>query len=315
VPSPEKFTLNIRSLKHLSYNLNTDQDLLTYYCINKEKHVDRICLKQNRHGIIKERTVYNTSDVYKQILRKFNKQILQKFELPVGVLGAVLGKSIDDMASFHTKKEAVFSIDLKDFFPSISSGRIFNLFLSAGCTHKVSEVVTDLVTFKGALPQGYPTSPMLANIVALNLDFDHIQFCSKNQLSRTRWIDDIVISGRTKDLTPQINHIVGAVKKNGFKTSNRKTKFKHRSEHPQVLGLDVTNDNPRVPQVVVRKVECLLLDCLDFGTEMVELLYNSDDIAKHKNLAASLKGKIDFIQRYNPNDAIELRRLFSKVFS
>lgn len=314
MPSLKNFNFNIKSVKHLSLNLRIDYDLLTYYGNNKKKYVKEIVLKQHRYGKIKERIVFNPSDKYKKILRYLNKKILQKYDLPKGVLGAVVGKSIDDMASFHTKKEAVFSLDLKNFFPNITSGRIFNLFLKTGCTHEVSGVLTDLVTFEGALPQGYPTSPMLANIVASDLDLEHLRLCIKHKLARTRWIDDIVISGRTKDLIPNIRLILGTVKKNGFKTSHRKTNFKHRSEQPHVLGLNVSKDKPRVPNVLIIKVMDILLDCLNNGPDLVQELYDMDNFGKRKNLSTSLKGKIDFIERYNPVDAKELRKVYRKIF-
>lgn len=185
-------TLNIRSIKHLSYYLKIPPKEIDFFARNKERHVSPLELLQVRNGKTKKRLVYNPSSRYKLILRAINKSILSRSSFPKGVLGGIIGKSIDDMCVIHCGQEAVFSIDLKNFFPSIASGRVFKLFVKAGCTNNIASLLTDLVTLNGSVPQGFPTSPMLANLTAFELDIQHLSYCQKNGIMRTRWIDDIV---------------------------------------------------------------------------------------------------------------------------
>lgn len=310
-----KFKINLTTIKHLALRLNFDQDLLQYYSRKKTNSVKEIALKQVKNGKIKERHVFNTSKTYKSILKSINKNLLRDYKFPIGICGAIVGKSIDDMVYIHSKKEAIFSLDLKDFFPGIESGRIFNFFKSSGCNNEIAGIITDLVTFNDMLPQGFPTSPMLANIIAVKLDLDHLEICNKNKLSRTRWIDDIVISGRTKDLVPNISKFIGLIKQNNFRTSNRKTNFKQRSEEPTVLGLNVSKDKPVIPKIIVQKVEDLLLECQLNGIESVQELYNSEYLGRTKNFQYSLKGKLDYIEKYNYKEAQHLKSIYNNIFT
>jgi len=310
----QSFRLNIRTLEHLRLRINFPLQKLEYFAKEKEKYVKQLPLVQFKNGKRKERTVYNPSPTYKKLLRNINRNLLATAPLPIGVLGGVVGKSIDDMAKIHCGKECTFSIDMKDFFPSIKSGRIFNLFISAGCTHKISEVLTNLVTLNGSLPQGYPTSPMLANLVAVELDSQHLQISEQFNLSRTRWIDDIVFSGRTKDIKSAIKSIIGAVKNNGFKTSHKKTDFSHRSENPIVLGLIVSKDKPQIPIAVISKVKDILLECKENGIEAVQANYDLDPFGRRKNLSHSLRGRIRRIEQYNKIAGSELWDIFHEVF-
>jgi len=230
-------SLDLKEPRYIGLRLNISLQEIDYFTEHKERNVKPLTLIQNKNGRRKERIVFNPSKRYKQILRIINRKFLQKAKLPEGVLGGVIGKTIDQMAQVHCGKEAVFSIDLKDFYPNISSGRVFKFFRKTGCVASVAGILTDLVTLNGSLPQGYPTSPMLANLIAFELDLQHISICGQYQIRRTRWIDDIVFSGRTSALSSCIPKFVGAIRPHGFKIGNHKTSFTVRSNHPEAVGL------------------------------------------------------------------------------
>ena len=308
------FIINLKCIKHLCFHLNFPIEKIKYYCKEKDKHAKELTLIQMKDGKRKERIVYNPSTTYKILLRKINKNLLSKAILPSGVLGGLIGKKIDDMIKIHLGKEYVFSMDIKNFYPSIESGRIFNLFLNSGCTHEISGILTDLVTLHGSLPQGYPTSTMLANLAAVGLDKHHIEICKEHNLSRTRWIDDIIISGRTKDIEITSRKIIGAFKANKFNISNKKTKAAHRSENPTVLGLHVGKHKPKIPEVVISKIKDILLECKENGVRAVQNIYETDAFGRRKKLEPSLRGKIRYIERYNEQDGKELMELFNDVF-
>ena len=205
-------------------------------------------------------------------------------------------------------------MDLKDFFPSIKSGRVVNFFRRAGCSPEITGILTDLVTLKGSLPQGFPTSTMLANLIAYELDMQHLSQAKKhNGLRRTRWIDDIVFSGRSKDLTKSINSLLGAIKPHGFRLNNRKTEYKIRLNNPVVVGLDVSGKIPHIPVVVVDKVREILYECQQSGIKVVQAAYESNLFSRRKNLKSSLDGRIKNIAKYNKADGDELFELFDSI--
>jgi hypothetical protein len=118
-------SLNLKSPKHLELRLKTSEKELKYFGSKKNDLVRELLLTQIKNGKQKQRTVYNPSEKYKDILKRVNRILLSNAHLPEGVLGGVIGCSIDNLAQIHCEQEAVLSIDLKSFYPNIESGRVF----------------------------------------------------------------------------------------------------------------------------------------------------------------------------------------------
>ena len=306
--------LNLKSTNDLGWTLGYKIESIRFFCDNKTSNVKELTLTQYKNGKPKEpRTVYNPSRQYKKLLRAINSKLLAKADLPDGVLGGVIGKCIDDMASVHCNQEAVLSMDMKKFFPSIKSGRVIVFFRAAGCSPKIAGILTDLVTFNGALPQGFPTSPMLANLIAFELDDQHIIQSKINNLRRTRWIDDIVFSGRVKDLKRCAKSLLGAIKPHGFQLSNKKTEYQVRANNPIIAGLNVGGKTPQLPKFVIDRIRDRLHECKHSGVDVVQLTYESDSFGRMKDLKSSLKGKILYVERYNKFAGKELIELFDSI--
>lgn len=312
---PEGFplALNLRTVKHLSLRLSIAEERLRYFAVHKNRHVKKINLTQVRNGVHKVRPILNPSDEYKDLLRRIHRTFFRQARLPDGVLGGVVGKCVADLVEQHCGQEAVFSIDLKDFFPSIGSGRILKLFCTMGCSNEVPGLLTNLVTLDGSIPQGFPTSPMLANLAAFGLDCQQLMLCRTRELRRTRWIDDIVFSGRTKSMESSIPSLVGAVSRHGFRLNNKKTTFTPRCYGPKVLGLELSDRTPRVPAEIIAKIVDILEECRLNGPEVVQENYETNVFGKPRNLEASLNGRIRYVEKYNPEDGTRLRGLFNSV--
>jgi RNA-directed DNA polymerase len=303
-----RYILNLKTIPHLCKRLQYPPDALQYFIKSKEQNLTELKIIKP-----KERIVFNPSDEYKKLLRRINIVLFRNAPLPFGVLGGIVGKSISDMLSLHSGQEYIFSIDLKNFFPSITANRVLSFFHKSGCQPDISEIITNLITYKDHLPQGFPTSPMVANLMAAGMDMQHLKIC-RAKIRRSRWIDDIVFSGRTKDITSTIPALIGAVKFHGFKISNRKVKSWHRSENPIVLGLQIRKTRPTVPPQVIKQIFNILNDCKTFGIEFVQDYYETDGFGRKKKLRESLLGKIKYIETYNPTDAKQLFELFMDVF-
>ena len=55
-------------------------------------------------------------------------------------------------------------------------------------------VIAQIACYKGKLPQGAPTSPILTNMVCAPLDTQLIRLAQKYKLHYTRYADDISFS-------------------------------------------------------------------------------------------------------------------------
>lgn len=305
--------LNLYNVTHLEKTLGYSIKSIRYFVDQKDKNVFKKTIIQNRNGKPKERVVYNTSVNFKVLLRQLNKKILQKAVFPTGVLGGIVGNSIDDMAKKHCGKEALFSIDLKDFFQNINSGMVFSMFDLSGCSNEICGLLTDLVTYNNFLPQGFPTSPMVANIIAYNLDVAHFHITKKNNLTRTRWIDDIVFSGRITDIKASTHSIVGAVGKCGFLMNKNKLHYCIRKSKPVVTGLCVNRHRPHSTDLQVMMLDKLITRCEKEGIPIVQATFDPDCVGKIRNLNASIYGKIRFISKYDPEIAKSFQNRFDSL--
>lgn len=317
--STSPLILNVWEVKHLQYLLGYSKDKLREIIGKRKDNVKKIPLPQIRNGKTKTRIVYDTSEDYKKLLRIINKKILQTATLPKGVLGGVVGKTIDDMAKVHCKKEALFVMDFKDFFPNIKAGMVFGFFKRAKCSNEIAEILTDLVTFDGFLPQGFPTSTMMANLIAYDLDIKHLKIATKYKLVRTRWVDDIVFSGRKAAIIDAIPEIIDVVKPCGFTINNKKTKFiprdaKKEEEKPIVTGLRVDRNSPHIPPIKIHAIEHLLDVCETESPAIAQQIYKDDSGKKTKNFQASLRGQIDFVSRHDVKKGLELMKRMDAIF-
>ena len=316
IPGSYQFPLHLslNTLKDFALTVQYPPDAIKYFADAKARNVQRLELKQFRDGrLVKVRQVYNPSPQFKKLLRAINKMMQRCVTPPKGVLGGFLGKCIDDMAKSHCNHEAIFSLDLKDFFPSITSGRVVKMFRRAGCSPIISGLLTDLVTLNGALPQGFPTSPMIANLVAYGLDMQHLDQCDKSQITRTRWIDDIIFSGRSLDLRKNMRSLMGAIAPHGFKLNRKKTAYEVRANHPIVTGLDVRGKTPHVPIAVIERVRNVLIECKCSGVPVVEAAYECGAFGKKKNVQSSMLGKIRYVEKYNKEIGLELMDIYNSI--
>jgi RNA-directed DNA polymerase len=118
--------------------------------------------------------------------------------------GFVKKKSIVTNAQQHVDRDKtyLFNIDLKDFFPSISFFRVRGVFMAPpfSFTHSVATVLAHLCCWKGVLPQGAPTSPILSNLVCRGLDGDLQKLAHECRATYTRYADDISFSFTAKSM-------------------------------------------------------------------------------------------------------------------
>ena len=84
------------------------------------------------------------------------------------VHGFLKGKSIITNAEIHRNKLFVLNIDLEDFFDSFHFGRVKGYFEKNRhfkMSPEAALCIAQLTCYKGKLPQGAPTSPIITNLI------------------------------------------------------------------------------------------------------------------------------------------------------
>jgi retron-type reverse transcriptase len=186
------------------------------------------------------REINAPSKKMKHLQRWILDNILYKLNSGEHAHGFIPGKSISTNANVHVNQDLVLGIDIKDFFPSINFGSVYYVFKSAGYSKKVAWAFADLCTYHWKLPQGAPTSPMLANLVTLKLDKAIYKYCKRRNFNYSRYADDITISG-SYNLPMHKKIIIGLIQKNGFTVNEEKTRMFSKGSRQKVTGL-VVND-------------------------------------------------------------------------
>ena len=217
-----------------------------------------------------KRTIDAPEDVLKDIQRKLN-YFLNAYYLmikPEAVFGFViqpheLGKicAIAENAKPHVGKRQVLNIDIKDFFPSIKAKQIKSLFQSDlfQFDEHLASLLALLTTYKGKLPIGAPSSPAIANFICYQLDKELQEFCKENDLSFSRYADDLTFSSDTKIHSDTILDIVSMINKHHFSINEKKFRIQSANKKQTVTGL-VVNAKVNIDRKFIRKLRAIMHD-------------------------------------------------------
>jgi len=194
------------------------------------------------------------------------------------------GSRLVAAATPHCQAQWMIKIDVRDFFESITEIDVYRVFCDRGYQPLVAFELARLCTrlrdkhreprfffppkrapkhystkirriyppkLMGVLPQGAPTSPMLANLTVYDLDEDLSQIAKKFRLRYSRYADDLTFStiqksfGRSRS-TDVIGKIYQALIRCGLSPNRSKTTVISPGSRKVVLGLLVDGNRPRL---------------------------------------------------------------------
>lgn len=252
----------------------------------------------------KTRTFKVPDSELKSVQRRILKKILDDFSLSDCAHGGVKRRSPKTNAERHLGKRLVVNIDVRDFFPSVDHRQVAKMFCREfGCGRQTTWLLTRLTTVDGQLPQGAPTSTMIANILlARPVDYPTIQRANECNVDVTRFVDDITLSGEQADSL--INETAKSVSRVGLRTwrSRKKLKIVPRSRRQEVTGLIVNSlDGPSVAREKRSRIR----------TAIYQLRTTpSNDFARS---LSSIKGRLNHLDQFNSGSAARLQRYLNDV--
>jgi RNA-directed DNA polymerase len=226
-------------------------NLEKYYQEWIEKKLDKKTglAKKYLDGTEKQRTIRPSQKELKLIQSRIKDKILVPIQLPTIVHGGVSGCSNITNAKPHQGKKYIFTTDLQEFYPNISSQRVYDTFCNLKFSPHFSHWLTNLTTWKYELPQGAPTSTHIANLVFLDTDLLLIDLCNKHNITYTRYIDDLTFSSQ-QDFQHLLSEILKIVIENNFKLSYRKTQYKGKQT---ITGVNVFLNKIDAPVKIIEK--------------------------------------------------------------
>jgi RNA-directed DNA polymerase len=270
----------------------------------------------------------------KEIQRRLLRHLLDPIPVHDAAHGCVPGRSVRSTVLPHAAQTVVIRADLEAFFPSLSAGRVWGLLRSAGLPEGVAHTVTGLVTTVvpasvwravpvGAdrtaherlgqrlrvphLPQGAPTSPALANLLAFSLDHRLAGLAARFDVSYTRYVDDLTFSGGPSLRTARSRFVAKVseiVSSEGFRLNERKTVVLGSAGRQALLGT-VVNAHPTVSRHERDALRALLHNCVVHGWE--SQARGRADFREH------LLGRIAWVSGLDPPFGAKLRAAYARV--
>ena len=192
--------------------------------------------------------------------------ILYKASVHDSAHGFVPNRSIVTNARPHIQKNWVANFDIHSFFPSTKIQAVNEAIQkNFDFSHAFSSLLAKLLTLKGELPQGAPTSPHLANLVMWDVDTMLQKYSKENRLTYTRYADDLTFSGANIPRSIQ-NDIRDILSPFGYNLAYKKSKILGQHKRQMVTGL-VVNEKLNLPRPMRKKLRAIIHDIKTNGME------------------------------------------------
>jgi retron-type reverse transcriptase len=216
------------------------------------------------------RIIHSPDDPIKNIQRWILRNILAGYAPHDASHGFVRGRSIVTNASQHVGHSVLIMMDIADFFPSITYRRVRKGFEKLGYPYSVAQMLANLCTRMGYLPQGAPTSPALSNLVCERLDSRLSGLARSRGFSYSRYADDMAFSSDDPRLPSLIPFLKQIIQEAGFRVNAEKTRIARKGARRVVTGI-VVNEHPNLPRRQVRKLRAAAYRLARQGPEALQL--------------------------------------------
>ncbi|MDV4102476.1 reverse transcriptase [Elizabethkingia anophelis] len=245
----------------------------------------------------KVRTISEPLPSLKEIQIWILQNILQQVKVSPFAKAYRKKVSITENLRFHPNQPKLFTLDIKDFFPSINSESVENIFKSLGYSNLISNLLAKLCTKDNSLPQGAPTSPYISNLFFLSADSEISEYCKINSIRYTRYADDLTFSGNFNE-NELLSFIKRITSKFGLELHPDKIKMMTPNQRQTVTGI-VVNEKPQVVFHKRNKIRQEIYFIKKFG--LIDHMKHKG--IKNRNYIEHLLGKVNFIIQINNNDA------------
>lgn len=195
----------------------------------------------------KERRISAPKIALKLLQSWMGTHLSRAVQLDDCVLGFVPERhGVIEAAKRHCNARWVYSLDLRDFFPSVKDRQVEAALRALGYSGNSAAFIVSLCTLNGSLPQGSPASPVLSNLVFSDTDNALVKIASEEGVRYTRYADDLVFSGGG-DVPPRLQERVrSALAVRGWEIAAEKEQLVELPKRLKVHGLLVHGAAPRL---------------------------------------------------------------------
>lgn len=278
---------------HLALLVGYSPDYI-YRASNAQQHFYRYFQIPKHTGGVRD--IAEPLPSLKEIQKWILTNILYRCEPSKFAKAYVPKRSIRENARFHRRQPMVLSLDVENFFGSISSAKVYRFYKRLGYCKSVAALITELCTLDRSLPQGAPTSPAISNLVSLRIDHRLSGYALKNKIRYTRYADDLTFSGEF-DVGDLINLVIMVLADEGLSLNVRKTRLMLKHNRQEVTGI-VVNEKMQAPREVRTKLRQAIYYIEKYGIDS-HMEFTSESRANYIN---HLRGIANYILFVNPED-------------
>lgn len=203
----------------------------------------------------KTRTIQAPRVALKILQAWLGRHIAKAVQLPDCVYGFVPGRSgVKEAAQLHCPAKWVYSLDIRDFFPSITAQQVRDGLIAIGYAANSADFLSKILTLNDALPQGSPASPVISNIVFGPTDHELKALSEELGVRYTRYADDLVFSGGETPPSELQTRVRAIMTGAGWVIANGKERLAQLPARLKVHGLLVHGDRPRLTKGYRNKI-------------------------------------------------------------
>ena len=281
--------VKLQTLTYLLYIKKIDNCYNTLEIPKKNGDTRTICVPNKNLKKVQKKLYNKLSTYYDEIKTQnnFTSKISHGFEK---------NRSIVTNAEVHGNKRYVVNLDLLDFFPSINFGRVRSYFIKNNyfeINDDIATILAQLTCYKGTLPQGAPTSPLIANMICNIMDIRILKIAKKYRLDYTRYADDLTFSTNNKyflnDYDKFLEDIKNIIHRSGFELNSKKTRLLFSNSRQEVTGL-VVNKKISVPKEYYKNTRAMAHSLYKNGYFLID-----DEVGTIEQL----EGRFSFINQIN----------------
>ena len=184
-------------------------------------------------------------------LRRVHERLkfqLSKIKQPGYLFSPRKKRAPRDNAAYHIDQQQYLTLDLKQFYPSITGMMVKRWFMDhLGMAEDVAGLLMHLSTVDEKVSFGSPLTPVLSRLVHRPM-FDAIaEICESKGLRYTVWVDDLTISGRfvPAEVLLQIREVI---KEAGLKSHD--IKYRYGTRPVYVTGIGIVGANLVAPNAL-----------------------------------------------------------------
>lgn len=214
-----------------------------------------------------------------------------------------------DNGKAHMDGKYVLTIDIKKFYDNCTREPVYQFFVQKLKTSPdVAEILTNIITYKGGIPTGCPTSQIMAFYAYSDMFSEISDLAKQCGCKFTLYVDDMTFSSKEPFSPNQLRQLIDRVlRKYGHKPKYPKVKYYGPSDYKPITGTVVT---PEQSLAVPNGLQKNIYNAFQTVKPLIGTENCSEEDAKQ---ILSLKGQIQAARNIEGGKFPEIGRLTNQI--